>query len=56
MLTIAEICDQYKISRSTIYRRINDGTLPVQRLGVRSIRIDPRDARDAFDDYRAAAT
>lgn len=55
MLTIAEICALYNISRTTIYRRIKDGTLPAQRLGARSIRIDPRDARDAFEAYQDAA-
>lgn len=48
MLTIADLTALYKISRTTIYRRMKDGTLPFYRLGPQSVRIDPREAAKAF--------
>jgi len=39
LLTVEEAADLLGISRSTAYRRVEDGTLPVIRLGTRTTRI-----------------
>ena len=39
LLTIDEVAELLGISRSTAYRRVEDGTLPVFRLGDRTTRI-----------------
>ena len=39
LLTVDEAESLLGVSRSTIYRRINDGTLPSIRLGARSTRL-----------------
>lgn len=39
LLTVDEAESLLGVSRSTVYRRINDGTLPSIRLGARSTRL-----------------
>ncbi|ALQ31220.1 hypothetical protein AA310_05815 [Arthrobacter sp. YC-RL1] len=46
--SIRAIADHYEVSRSTVQRRIKDGTLKVYRLGPRSVRIRLSDAEAAF--------
>lgn len=43
LITIAEFCEIYGVSRSTAYRLINDGTLPLVKIG-RASRIRSSDA------------
>ena len=50
-LTVAEVADQMRVSRMTVYRLVHSGELPAVRVG-RSFRV-PQDALDA---YLAAAT
>lgn len=47
-LTIADLMRDHNVSRSTIYRRINDGTLKAYRLGPRVIRFDATEVAAAF--------
>jgi excisionase family DNA binding protein len=47
-LTIADLERLYNVSRSTIYRRIKDGTLPAYKLGSRTIRFDAAEVAAAF--------
>ncbi|MEW1986380.1 helix-turn-helix transcriptional regulator [Pseudarthrobacter oxydans] len=47
-LTIADVMRDRNVSRSTIYRRINDGTLTAYRLGPRIIRFDASEVAAAF--------
>lgn len=47
-LSIKDVVSTFGISRSTIFRRINDGTLPVYRFGPRVLRFDPDDVVAAF--------
>lgn len=47
-LTIADIANRYNVSRSTVYRRIKDGTLTPYRLGPRAIRLDAAEVATAF--------
>lgn len=42
------VAEHYEISRSTVQRRIKDGTLKVYRFGARSMRIKLSDAEAAF--------
>lgn len=35
MLTINEVIAQYKVSRSTVYNKTKDGTIPCSRIGSR---------------------
>ena len=39
LLTVEEVGNLLGVSRSTVYRRIKDGTLPSIRLGARSTRV-----------------
>lgn len=48
-LTIADVAKLYNVSRSTIYRRIKDGTLTAYKLGSRTIRFD---AAEVAADFR----
>ena len=43
-LTIGDFCQLFRVSRSTLYRQINAGALPVLKIG-RSTRIEARAAR-----------
>lgn len=47
-LTIADLQRDHNVSRSTIYRRIKDGTLTAYRLGPRVIRFDAAEVAAAF--------
>lgn len=47
-LTVKEIAEQLRVSRMTVYRFTEDGTLPSVRFG-RSIRV-PKDAFDLYLD------
>jgi excisionase family DNA binding protein len=42
-LTMADFCDLYRISRSTAYRQINAGLIPIIKVG-RGTRIRTSDA------------
>jgi excisionase family DNA binding protein len=46
--TIHDVATAYRVSDSTIRRRIREGILPVYRLGARSIRVSYADAARAF--------
>lgn len=46
--SIRAISEHYGISRSTIKRRIKDGTLKIYRFGPRAIRVKLSDAESAF--------
>ncbi|GAB3621135.1 hypothetical protein GCM10027417_23960 [Glutamicibacter endophyticus] len=46
--TIGQLIDHYGVSRSTVQRRIKDGTLRVYRFGPRAVRIRLSDAESAF--------
>ncbi|WP_121866533.1 helix-turn-helix transcriptional regulator [Glutamicibacter nicotianae] len=46
--SIGAVAAHYGISRSTIKRRIKDGTLKAYRFGPRSVRIKLSDAEAAF--------
>lgn len=48
ILSIPKAAAYLDVSRSTIYRRINDGTLPVYRVGKQAIRIKLDDLEAAF--------
>lgn len=37
MLTINEVISMYKVSRSTIYNKTMDGTIPCSRIGSRKL-------------------
>lgn len=45
-LTVAEVADQMRVSRMTVYRLVHGGELPAVRVG-RSFRV-PQDALDAY--------
>lgn len=47
-LTIADLTRLHNVSRSTIYRRIDDGTLKAYRFGPRIIRFDAAEVAAAF--------
>lgn len=42
--TVAEVAAILRVSKMTVYRLVNDGTLPAFRFG-RSIRINPDDLK-----------
>ena len=46
--SIGAVAEHYGASRSTIKRRIKDGTLKVYRLGPRTVRVKLSDAEKAF--------
>lgn len=48
ILSISKSAAYLDVSRSTIYRRIKDGTLPVYRVGKQAIRIKVSDLESAF--------
>lgn len=48
VLSIPKAAAYLDVSRSTIYRRIHDGTLPVYRVGKQAIRIKLSDLETAF--------
>lgn len=43
-LTIADFCQRFRVSRSTLYRQVNSGALPILKIG-RSTRIPATAAR-----------
>lgn len=45
-LTVAEVAEQMRVSRMTVYRLVHAGDLPAVRVG-RSFRV-PQDALDAY--------
>lgn len=45
-LTVAEVAEQMRVSRMTVYRLVHGGDLPAVRVG-RSFRV-PQDALDAY--------
>lgn len=47
-LSVADIAKHYNVSRSTIYRRVKDGTLTAYKLGSRTIRFDAAEVAAAF--------
>lgn len=47
-ITVAEIATELRVSRMTVYRLLNEGTIPSIRVG-RGFRV----ARDKFDQYLA---
>lgn len=47
-LSVADVMRQYNVSRTTIYRRSNDGTLKAYKLGTRLIRFDAAEVAAAF--------
>lgn len=47
-VTIAEVGKLYGISRSTIIRRMNDGTLKAYKLGPRLVRFDAAEVAAAL--------
>lgn len=47
-LTVKEICEAMKLSKHTVYRKIESGELEAKRFG-RSVRI----TRESFDRYIA---
>lgn len=53
--TIRDIASAYRVSDSTIRRRIRDGVLPVYRLGAHSIRVAYEDAARVFSAGKVAA-
>lgn len=53
--TIRDIATTYRVSDSTIRRRIREGVLPVYRLGARAIRVAYADAARVFGGRGAAA-
>lgn len=48
ILSIPKAAAYLDVSRSTIYRRIKDGSLPVYRVGKQAIRIKLADLEAAF--------
>lgn len=48
-LTIKQAAERLQVSKKTIERRIKDGSIPIIRLGIHSIRIKETDL-DAFID------
>lgn len=48
MISVNELSSAYNVSRSTIYRRIDDGTLKAYRFGPRTIRFDAAEVEAAF--------
>ncbi len=47
-LSVADIATHHNVSKSTVYRRIQDGTLTAYRLGSRIIRLDAAEVAEAF--------
>ena len=47
-ITIPDVMRLHNVSRSTIYRRINDGTLKAYRFGPRIIRFDAAEVAAAI--------
>jgi excisionase family DNA binding protein len=43
-LTISDFCQRFRVSRSTLYRQVNSGALPILKIG-RSTRIPATAAR-----------
>lgn len=43
-MTIADFCQRFRVSRSTLYRQVNSGALPILKIG-RSTRIPATAAR-----------
>ncbi len=37
MLTIKEVCAMYKVSRSTVYYKTEDGSIPCSRIGKKKL-------------------
>ncbi|MFJ5860839.1 helix-turn-helix domain-containing protein [Pseudarthrobacter sp. NPDC092439] len=53
--TIRDIAKTYRVSDSTIRRRIREGVLPVYRLGAHTIRVAYADAARVFAGSGVAA-
>lgn len=53
--TVSDIAAAYRVSVSTIRRRIREGVLPVYRLGAHSIRVAYTDAARVFGGAGATA-
>jgi excisionase family DNA binding protein len=43
-LTIGDFCQRFRVSRSTVYRQVNSGALPIVKIG-RASRIPSTAAR-----------
>jgi excisionase family DNA binding protein len=47
-VTVTDLMSTYNVSRSTIYRRVKDGTLTAYKLGSRTIRFDAAEVARSF--------
>ena len=52
LLTIGEAAERLRISRSSLYDRLRDGSIPTVRLGPRIVRVRTSDL-DAFLELRS---
>lgn len=50
LMTVEEIAEQLRVSKMTVYRMVNSGTLPSMKIG-NSIRVE----REALEKYLAGA-
>lgn len=50
LMTVEEIAEQLRVSKMTVYRMVNSGTLPSLKIG-NSIRVE----REALEKYLAGA-
>lgn len=52
-LTVKQAADRLQVSKKTIFRRIDDGSLRAIRLGSRTIRIKEDELQRYIDGHRA---
>lgn len=52
-LTVKQAAERLQVSTKTISRRIEDGSIPVIRLGNKTIRIDENELQRYIDSRRA---
>lgn len=53
-ITVKQAAERLQVSTKTIFRRIEDNSIPVIRLGNKTIRIDESDLQQYIDAHKTA--
>jgi excisionase family DNA binding protein len=53
-MTVSEVAEMLRVCRMSVYRWVNDGSLPAHRMGPKLVRIK-REAVEAFMEAQPAA-
>ena len=55
-LTVAQAAERLQVCKKTIFRRIQDGSIPAHSLSSKTLRIDEKDLEAYMDAHRKEVT